>query len=98
MTTDSKFPLRLTQAERATVETIQADAERAGVPASLNDVIRHLVRAALLDVPLNEAAAKAEIRAHWTECDVCDSEGLPKCLDGLRLYRNYRRFAEVSTA
>lgn len=93
---DSKFPLRMTQTERATVEAIQADAARAGITASLNDVIRHLIRMGSVAMPENEPAARAAIHEHWEGCEICDPAEMPQCLDGLRVQRNYLRFARVT--
>lgn len=94
--TDSKFPLRMTRTERATVEAIQADAERAGITASLNDVIRHMIRMGTLPTPETEPQARAAIHAHWDACETCDPAKMPQCLDGLRVQRNYLRFARVA--
>jgi hypothetical protein len=88
---DSKFPLRMTQTERLTVEKIQADAERAGITASLNDVVRHLIRSATAPVPETEREARDAIHTHWANCTTCDPAKMPACLDGLRLQRAYTR-------
>ncbi|MGW3925975.1 hypothetical protein [Streptomyces sp. NPDC005093] len=91
--TPSKFPLRMTEAERATVEEIQADAYEAGMGVSLNDVIRHMIRVSQFNVPATVADARAAIVAHWNDCRDCDATTKPRCLDGLHLQRAYARVA-----
>lgn len=81
--------LRTTESERATVAAIQAAAAEAGIAASLNDVIRHLVRRACLPPARTEADARAAIVAHWDNCPDCDPSTVPRCLDGLHLQRCY---------
>lgn len=85
------FPLRLAKPERATVERIQAEAKKAGVTASLNDVIRHLIARADVPVPMSTGEGLAAIQAHWEECTVCESHRPPRCLDGLYLRDMNRR-------
>jgi hypothetical protein len=91
--TPSKFPLRMTEAERATVEAVQADAYEAGMGVSLNEVIRHLIRISQLHVSATVADARAAIVAHWAECPDCNPQEKPRCLDGLHLQRAYARVA-----
>lgn len=99
---DSKFPLRMTPSERATVEGVQAEAAAAGIKdVSLNDVIRHLIRRATTPGPLNEFQARLAISDHWVSCEVCERTDtpealVPKCLDGLSVQRNYLQFTRVT--
>lgn len=90
---NSHFHLRMTATERTTIEGIQADAYEAGIGASLNDVIRHMIRISQWNVPTTEADARGAIVAHWNECPDCDPQGKPACLDGLALQRGYARVA-----
>jgi hypothetical protein len=90
---DSKFPLRMLANERDTIEAIQTDAANAGITASLNDVIRHLIRRSRFELrpPATEPDARAVIMAHWKVCPDCDPKENPRCLDGLYLQRGYQR-------
>jgi hypothetical protein len=90
---DKKFPLRTTADERDTIEAIQTDAANNGITASLNDVIRHLVRRSRFELrpPATEPDARAVIMAHWKVCPDCDPKENPRCLDGLYLQRGYQR-------
>lgn len=88
---DSKFPLRMTQAERAIVEDVQASFAAVGVTASLNDVIRHLVRSVEIPRPANAAAAWAAHLEHKGGCDACRDHRTPQCTDGVLIRREYQR-------
>lgn len=92
-TLDYKFPLRMLADERDTIEAIQSDAADAGIAASLNDVIRHLIRRSRFELrpPATEPDARAVIMAHWKVCPDCDPKENPRCLDGLYLQRGYQR-------
>jgi hypothetical protein len=86
----------MTQAERSTVEALQAEATEAGLTVSLNDVIRHMIRRSQMSPPRSEPEARAAIVAHWGECPHCDATTKPLCLDGLYLQRSYYRVAVMS--
>jgi hypothetical protein len=88
--------LRTTEDEKSAVDAVQADAAQAGIAASLNDVIRHLIRRSQVSPPRSEAEARAAIVAHWGTCPDCDARTKPLCLDGLYLQRSYARLAVLS--
>lgn len=83
------MPLRMTDEERATIERLRDEMIEAGLDASLNDVLRHLIRRAQMTPPLTEPAAREAIVAHWVTCPHCDATAAPRCLDGLHLQRTY---------
>jgi hypothetical protein len=85
------YPLRSTEDERAIVERVQASAAAVGVTASLNDVLRHLIRTAEIPIPANEEEARAAWMAHQAECDECRGQRRPQCLDGIYHRREYQR-------
>jgi hypothetical protein len=87
--------LRTTEAEREIVAQVQTSAAEAGLAVSLNDVLRHLIRRAEIHVPCTAAEGMEAIRAHWAECDDCESHRPPRCLDGLYLRELNRGVSSV---
>jgi len=80
------FPLRMAEDERAVVERVQSDAAEAGVMgASLNDVIRHLIRRAEIPRPRSVREGIEALQNHAVSCDMCEPYRPPRCLDGLYL-------------
>lgn len=84
--------LRLTADERELLETVHRVYGDQGVPMSLNDTLRHLIRRGAIVLPHTPDEATGSIRAHAETCKLCDfpSERYA-CPEGLYLYRNYRR-------
>lgn len=79
------LPLRMTDEERDLVDQLQASYAAAGVTASLNDVLRHLIRRTEIPLPKTTAEGHAMINAHWATCRDCEAHRPPRCLDGLYL-------------
>lgn len=87
-----QLPLRMTDEERKTIETVQSLYGFHGVELSLNDVVRHLIRRAKVIVAHTPAESLLQLLEHCNECEHCDKEtGSYKCADGLFLSRTYRR-------
>lgn len=88
----SKFPLRLTPQERTLVEETQEVYGAAGVPMSLNDTIRFLVRRTSIVLAHTVPESRAQIRKHCEGCRHCDVDTRTfGCPEGLYLYRSFRR-------
>lgn len=85
------FPLRMDPEERAIVERVQASFAAVGVTASLNDVLRHLIRAAEIPIPATAEEAHAAFLAHQEQCDACRDHRRPQCTDGVLVRREYQR-------
>lgn len=87
-----QLPLRMTDAERELIETVQEVYGRHGVVLSLNDTVRHLVRRAGIVVAHTPKESARQLREHCDGCAHCDlAEESFKCPEGLFFYRTYRR-------
>jgi hypothetical protein len=87
-----QLPLRMTDEERALIESVQTLYGAHGVTLSLNDVVRHLIRRAAVIVAHTPAESLLQLLEHCKGCEHCEAEtGSYKCADGLFLSRTYRR-------
>lgn len=83
--------LRMTAEERAILDRVQASFDGVGVSASLNDVIRHLIRVAEIPIPATVDEARHAVMAHKAECADCRDSKKPRCPDGVYVRREYQR-------
>lgn len=83
--------LRAMPEEREILARVQESLAAVGVAASLNDVIRHLIRAAEIPIPANQDEARVAHLAHKAECDDCRDHKTPQCPDGVLIRREYQR-------
>jgi hypothetical protein len=86
-----QLPLRMTDDERTTIETVQRLYGHYGVVLSLNDTVRHLVRRAAIVVAHTVEGAREQVAEHIEGCALCTASGKFGCPEGLYLYRNFRR-------
>jgi hypothetical protein len=87
----SHYALKMRPEEREIIERVQASLAAVGVTASLNDVLRHLVRAAEIPRPADVGEAQGAWLAHQSECDDCKGHRTPQCPDGVLIRREYQR-------
>lgn len=77
--------------ERDILLRVQASFEAVGVKVSLNDVIRHLIRAAEIPIPATVEEARDAVLAHGAQCDDCRDHKRPQCPDGVYIRREFQR-------
>lgn len=87
--------LRATPEERAILERVQESLAAVGVAASLNDVLRHLIRAAEIPIPADAVEARDALLAHQADCAPCKSSKTPRCPDGIFIRREFQRHLGV---
>jgi hypothetical protein len=83
--------LRAMPEERDILARVQASFAAVGVEVSLNDVIRHAIRAMEIPRPADEAEAHSAWIEHHMGCDDCQGHRTPQCPDGVLIRREYQR-------
>lgn len=85
--------LRMTDEERALIETVQDVYGRAGVRMTLNDTVRHLIRRAAIVPACTVEGAQAAVKEHRESCSECAGQTGSKfgCPEGVYLHRNRQR-------
>jgi hypothetical protein len=88
---EKSFLTRMNGQEREIIERVQASFEAVGVAVSLNDVVRHLIRAAEIPRPADLEEAEAAWAEHREDCGECAGCRRPKCPDGVLIRRELQR-------
>lgn len=87
-----KYPLVMTDRERAILERVKRVHADAGIPISLNDAIRICIRRIALPTPTDEPSALRALQDHLRDCEHCTPTDI-KCPEGWRVRDAYGRFA-----
>jgi len=86
----SGYALRMTERERSIVECVQRVHKEAGIPVSLNDALRILIRRGALPLPTDLPTARRAIQTHVTDCPYCTPDHIG-CPDGHAYRAAYHR-------
>lgn len=91
----SEIKLRMTDTERAAVETLVGQYAEYGVRISLNDAARLMIMRASRNSPCSAEEARSQLWRHYDTCEWCDTTGGPKCPDGQQLKACASAFARL---